>query len=196
MLVFGQRLIDMPVMSLQVASKIAQTSRAIIDPRNFSILAYEVDGPLLNSKPSYLRVADVREMGGIGMIIDSADELVGPDDVIKLKEVLGFEFELNGKAVKDERGRKLGTVRNYTIDTDSFMIEQIAVRGGVFSSLASTEKMIHRSQITEVNDTTIIVKSAEVKLNNLKTEGDIHRTYNNPFRKTAKSTTQTLPPEN
>ena len=66
-------------MSLQTGSELARTSRAVIDPRNLSIVAYQ--------SPSLLRIADVREIGPLGLIIDSADELIMPSDVLKIKEL-------------------------------------------------------------------------------------------------------------
>ena len=85
MLLLGERLLGTPVMSLQVGTKIAATVEPIIDPRNLVILGYEVDGPLLESHPKFIRIADIRELSDIGMIIDSSDELVDLDDVIKIK---------------------------------------------------------------------------------------------------------------
>lgn len=185
MLLLGERLLGTPVMSLQVGTKIAATVEPIIDPRNLVILGYEVDGPLLESHPKFIRIADIRELSDIGMIIDSSDELVDLDDVIKIKEVLGLNFTLIGMKVVDERGRKLGKVEDYILDTDSFVIQQLSVKGGLLSSLSSTGHMIHRSQITEISDTVITVKSTDKKLTSLETKGDIHRTYTNPFRKPA-----------
>ena len=183
MLLLGQRLLGTPVMSLQVGVKVAETVEPVIDPRNLTIMAYEVDGPLLETHPQFIRIADIRELSDIGMIIDSSDELVDIDDVIKIKEIRELNFKLVGIKVIDERGRKLGKVEDYSVDTDSFVIQQLSVRGGILNSFSSTGHMIHRSQITEISDAVITVKSTEKKLTSLETNGDIHRTYSNPFRK-------------
>ncbi len=185
MLLLGKRLLQTPVMSLQVGIKIAETTRPIIDPHVLSIVAYEVDGTLLDARPSFIRIADIRELSDLGMIVDSSDELVGSDDVVKLRDILALDFRLISMHVVDTQGKKLGKVEDYTVDTDTFMIQQLSVRGGLISSLSSTGHMIHRSQIIEIDDTTITVKSADKKLTELETEGVIHRTYNNPFRKPA-----------
>ena len=185
MLLLGERLIGTPVMSLQVGVKVAETVEPVIDPRSLTIVAYEVDGPLLEAHPKFIRIADIRELSDIGMIIDSSDELVDADDIIKIKEIRNLNFELIGMKVIDERGKRLGKVEDYTLDTDSFVIQQISVKGGLINSLSSTGHVVHRSQITEISDTAITVKSADNKLTSLGTTGDIHRTYNNPFRKPA-----------
>ena len=183
MLLIGERLLGTPVMSLQVGVKVAETIEPVIDPRNLAVVAYEVDGPLLAVHPQFIRIADIRELSDIGMIIDSSDELVGIDDVIKIKEIRDLNFRLVGMKVIDERGKSLGKVEGYTIDTDSFVIQQLAVRGGLMNRLSSTGHMVHRSQITEISDTVITVKSTDQKLTSLQTTGAIHRTYTNPFRR-------------
>lgn len=163
MLILGSRLLNTPVMSLQTGTKLASTVKPIIDPANLHILGYEVDGALLAEKPSFVRTADIREYGRIGMIIDSNDELVGLDDVIQIKKIYDLEFSLIGLQVIDEHKRKLGKVDDYTLDTGDFLIQQLNVRRGFIQGLTDTGLLINRSQIIEINNTAIIVKSPSVK---------------------------------
>ncbi len=94
MLISADRFLNIPVMSLQTGSELARTSREIIDPKNLSIIAYELEGQLLDQRPSLLRIDDVREIGPLGMIIDSTDEIIGIDDVITIKEIYDINFAL------------------------------------------------------------------------------------------------------
>lgn len=184
MLVLGSRLHDTPVMSLQTGTRLAKTGRPVIDPANLKILAYEVDGPLLSEHPSFLRTADIREFSNIGMIIDSNDELIGADDVIKIKELRELGFTLVGMLVIDEHKHKLGKVEDYTLETGSFVIQQLNVKRGALKSLTDTGLLIHRSQITEINDHAIIVKSTQRKSVEPVMEATRHD-YVNPFRNPA-----------
>jgi uncharacterized protein YrrD len=196
MLLLGERLIGTPIMSLQVGVKIAETVAPVIDPKNLAIIAYEVDGPLLESRPSFIRIADIRELSDIGMIIDSSDELVGESDVIKIQDIRKLHFKLVGMRVIDTNGKKLGKIVDYTLDTDSFIIQQLSVHGGIISSISNTAHVIHRSQITEINDTTIIVRGTDKKLTSLETTGKIHQTYTNPFRKSPEAQPETTTVQN
>lgn len=182
MLLVGSRLIGMPIMGLQTGSKLAVTKTPVIDPANLKIIAYEVEGPLLAENPSFLRIADVREISNIGMIIDSSDEFIGLDDVIKVKEIYNLNFELIGLNVVDEKKQKLGKVESYNIDSDSFIIQQLNVAQSFIKSLSNAGLLIHRSQIVEINDHAIIVKSAAKKLDPMIKPGQL--TYINPFRST------------
>lgn len=167
-------------MSLQTGTQLAQAKRPIVDPGNLKVVAYEVEGPLLAEKPSYLRTDDIRELGSVGMIVDSSDEFVGPDDIIKLKELDQLGFNLIGMVVIDEVRRKLGKIEDFTIDTGSFIVQQLTVKRGFIRGITDTSLLIHRTQIVEINDQHIIVKAAAKKIQPV--EKAIRHDYVNPFR--------------
>lgn len=183
MLLLGSRLINTPILSLQTGTKLAVTKNAIIDPANLKIIAYEVDGPMLSERPSFIRIADVRELSDIGMIIDSNDEFFGKDDIISVRKIRDLNFKLIGLTVIDETKRKLGKIVDYSIDTNSFFIQQLNVRQSVIKSLSNTELLIHRTQIVEINDYSIIVKSSRKKLDPIAKTDKL--SYVNPFRTTS-----------
>jgi uncharacterized protein YrrD len=183
MLILGSRLHDTAVMSLQTGTRLARVRKPLIDPANLKIMAYEVDGPLLTEHPSFLRTDDIREMGTIGMIIDSTDELVGLHDIIKLEELHAHNFQLVGMSVIDEHRHKLGKVEDYTLETGDFIIQQLNIKRGIIKGLTDTGLLIHRSQITEINDKAIVVKSTTKKLPSPVMEATRHE-YVNPFRGT------------
>lgn len=186
MLILGSRLIGTPIMGLQTGAKLASTKRPVIDPANLKIVAYEVEGPLLNTKPSLIRIADVRELSDIGMIIDSNDEFIEVNDVIAIEKIYKLNFNLVGLNVIDEAKHKLGKVADYTVDASSFIIQQINVRRGVLKSLSESELLIHRTQIIEITDTTITVRTAIQKMQQVEIDNKLN--YLNPFRQTSSAT--------
>src|SRR5690606_13556023 len=124
----GERLLDTPVLGLQTGSELARTKEAVIDPANLKVLAYELSGPLLDVEPSLLRIADIREISDIGIIVDSSDEFVGVNDVIKLGEVYNLHFRPVGMTVVDVKGSRLGRVNGYTLNTVDFTVYQLSVK--------------------------------------------------------------------
>ena len=181
MLIAGSRLIDAPVMGLQTGSELARVSKPIVNPSTLEIVAYEVSGQSLDVHPSLLRIADVREFSDIGIIIDSSDEFVSPDDIVKLSEIYKLHFNPIGMHVIDEKRQKLGKVTSYTIDTNGFVIQQLSVKRPFLKSLNEPELLIHRTQITEINNEFIIVHSrAKIPEPVMQT---VRTAYNNPFRK-------------
>ena len=186
MLLLGSKLINTPIMGLQTGSRLAVTKSPIIDPSNLKIVAYEVEGPLLAERPSFIRMADVRELSGVGMIIDSNDEFIGIDDVISIHKIYELNFNPIGMTVIDEAGRKLGKINDYSLDATSFIIQQLNVGRGILKSITETSLLIHRSQIVEINDHNIIVKAAAKKLEPISERADL--SYVNPFRSSSPQT--------
>ncbi len=181
MLLAGSRLINAPVMGLQTGGELGRISRPVIDPHTLTVIAYEITGPLLDMHPSLLRIADVREFSDIGVIVDSSDEFVSPDDIIKLGEIYKLHFTPEGMTVVDEKHHKLGKVSGYTLETGGFVIQQLNVKRPLLKSLNDTELLIHRTQITEITDHEIIVHS-QAKIPE-PVSRSIRTAYVNPFRK-------------
>lgn len=184
MLLLGSRPTNTPVMSLQTGQELARTARPVTDPRTLSIVAYELEGALLDTRPSLLRIADIREISDIGMIIDSSDELVALDDVIKIKEIYDLNFDLVDMPVRDSRGRKVGKVIDYSLEVGNFVIQQLIIKRPLLMSLNDSELLVHRSQIKEITDEMIIIESGDAKIEPVQ---NVARNYVNPFRPQADS---------
>ena len=182
MILLGSALTDAPIMSIQTGNEIARTKRPVVDPASLAILAYEVSSPSFGASDVHLlRIDDVREFSDIGFIIDSSDEFVRPDDIVKLQDIYELNFNLAGMNVIDESRRKLGKIIDFTLETGGFVIQQLTVRRPLLRSLNDTELLIHRSQIIEINNDAIVVHS-QAKA----PEPELHEvvgSYVNPFRK-------------
>ncbi|MGB3946092.1 MAG: hypothetical protein WBK76_04630 [Candidatus Saccharimonadales bacterium] len=180
MLIPHVRLLKTPVMSLQTGAQLALTSRVLIDPRDLTVVAYELEGSMLDEHPSYLRPVDVRELSNLGFIVDSSDEFVGENDVIRIKQVSDYDFELVGLPVIDEHKKKLGKIQGFNVDAGSYSVQQIVVKRPLLRSLGETELLIHRSQILEVSSAHIKVDTGSIR--EPEPTKNIVREYSNPFR--------------
>lgn len=181
MLISHDRLLKTPVMSLQTGAELASTRQILVDPRDLTIVAYELEGPVLDENPSFLRPVDVRELSNLGLIVDSSDEFVGLDDVIRIKQVHGYGFDLIGLDVIDDDKKKLGKVQSYNLDSGSFSVQQLVVKRPLLKSFGEAELLINRTQIVEVGVSYVKVKST----NEAETVKDVVREYANPFRSTS-----------
>lgn len=176
-----KNLLGTPIMSLQTGAELAHTTHPIIDPRKMTIIAFYVEGSLLESNPSVLHVSDIRELSDIGLIIDDSDKLMATEGLVRLQEIIDFEFELDGVQVVDEREHKLGKVADYAIDPDTYMVQQIYTEQSLIRSLSRVSNIIHRSQIISVTNEKIVVKSPTVPATEI-SENIIEKTFVNPFR--------------
>lgn len=174
----NKSLLNVPIMSLQNGSKLGVTQEAIIDPRKLQIIAYYAAGPRIHQS-SVVFTGDIREVGPLGYIVDSADQIMEIDEgMVRLSEVIGFHFSLIGKQVVDEAKHKLGKVAEYATETDGFYIQKLHISQSVMKNITSTNLIVHRSQIVEITDSAIVVRSGSVK----ESVGLVQAVVN-PFRK-------------
>ena len=170
-------------MGLQTGTRLAVMSQPIVDPRNLTVAAFYVDGPLIPAKPSVLHAIDIRELSDIGIIIDSDAKLMPMDDLVRLKEVIDFQFELIGLKVVDDVGHKLGKIRGYSVDTLNFEVQQIYTEQSIFRSLNSVGSTIARSQIISVDNQRMVVQSPKLAGKVKKPESQVNLgAFVNPFR--------------
>ena len=199
MLLGINRIIGAPVMSLQTGYPLCRLTSPIINPYNLRIVAFYVDGPRLDFSPAVLFADDIREFGPLGAIVDSSDNVMSPDGMVRLNEVMSYSFMLNHILVIDEHNNKLGRVDNYTVDPTNFRIEQLHVKPGFFKSLATTGLLINRRQIVKVEPDRITVKSPtateRTKATNPldQTRRVLNPEFDNPFRKHKPVTNQNSP---
>ena len=180
MLALHDRLLFTPILSLQTGAPLARTKQPIIDPRELKIVAFYCEGPHV-TEPAVLHTDDIRELSGMGIIVDDADSIMAPDQLVRLQEVIDFHFELIGKQIIDTRKRKLGKVEDYSVDLDSFYIIKIKVRQSLFKNFMGANLLIDRTQIVEINDKHIVVNANEVNAPTKKPAG-AQPIIENPFR--------------
>lgn len=185
MLVIGSKLIGQNVLSLQVGGQIASTVEPIIDPSNLKIIAYTLAGPLVDKSPeNVLLTNDIREFSTMGFIIDAIDDLVDPNEIIKIRDILKLNFKLIGHRVETQKGKKIGKVIDFTVDSATFSIYQLIVKRPALKALNDPELTINRSQIVEIDDDKVIIKNEEetVRVPEI-TKEQFSPDFINPFRK-------------
>ena len=181
MLIEGSKLLNYPILSLHTASKIAEVKALIIDPNFLKVVAFEINAASSKQR-LFLETASVREFSKMGMIVDSDEEFVEQGDVIKLKEMIELGFTLENMKVLSKKKTMLGRVEDFIVTTDDFRIMQLIIKRPIYKSLIDPELVIGRSEIHEINDTEIIVKSDESTI--IKKSGalDFVPNFVNPFK--------------
>lgn len=182
MLVPINQLIDLPVMSLQTGTELGRTTNVILDPRSMKVTAFYVDGPLLESHPSILHPADIREFSDIGFIVDNSERLMSMEGLVRLQAIIDLGFELRGMKVIDELKHKLGKVTDYIVEPDGFTIQQLYTQAPLLRSLSTATHVIRRSQIVAVRKDVIVVKSATVADTASEPVTQAAPSFTNPFR--------------
>ena len=182
MLISIENLLTVPVMSLQTGAQLAETTAALVDPRQLTIAAFYVEGAGLEQSPSVLHPSDIRELSDIGMIVDDATKLTSLDGLVRLQEIIDFGFELIDLKVIDENKRKLGKVSAYSVETVDYTIMQIYTEQSLIRSLGTAGNVIHRSQGISVNNDVLVDHSPTVREDNQEVAVDSSGVFVNPFR--------------
>lgn len=169
-------------MSLQTGTQLAETTAAVVDPRQLSIAAFYVEGSGLEQSPSILHPSDIRELSDIGIIVDNTEKLMSLDGLVRLQEIIDFEFDLIGLKVIDEHRRKLGKVASYSVETLNYSIMQIYTSQSLIRSLSTMGNTIHREQIISVTNDVMVVQSPTVRDEVAKAAKDARSAFINPFR--------------
>ena len=159
MLISSSKLLGAPVLSLEVGGAISRISDIVVDPNTLKIIAFHLNGGAApRTGANYLTASSVREYSPYGIVIDSASELVAPEDVVKISDILQLNFNLIGLKVESKHHHKIGKVIDYTATSDNFTVQQIIVKRPALKSFTDSELTIHRREIVEITDYKIIVK--------------------------------------
>lgn len=182
MLVANSRLIGTPILSVQAGGTIGRVIGTIVDPDTLKIIAFRLDGPEIDKSRNLLDTRSVREYSGLGMVIDSADELIAPDEVIHISKVLQLNFDILTLKVETKKGSKLGKLIDFTVTTEDFILQQIIVRRPPIKAFIDPELTISRKEIIEVTDYKIIIKDEEKTLKQKAAKEEFVPNFVNPFR--------------
>lgn len=182
MLVSANKLIGAPILSMQASGAIGRIAEPIIDPDTLKIIAFRAEGPVIDRTANILTTSSIREYSTFGVVVDSVDELVSPDDVVKIAKILELHFNLIGLKVETKKGSKLGKITDYTVTSDDFTVQQLIVKRPAIKSFIDPELTIHRKEIVEITDYKVIVKDEEKTIKKKAEKEDFVPNFVNPFR--------------
>mgnify|MGYP001021685007 CR=1 FL=1 len=181
MLIEGSKLLNYPILSLHTASRIAEVKALVVDPNFLKIVAFEISA-VSSKQRLFLDVTSVREFSKMGMIVDSDEEFIEQNDVIRLKEAIELGFTLENMKVVTKKKTMLGRVEDFMVTTDGFQVMQLIVKRPIYKALIDPELVIGRSEIHEINDNEIIVKSEESTIMKKSGTLDFVPNFVNPFK--------------
>jgi sporulation protein YlmC with PRC-barrel domain len=163
MLQLSTAFVNRSVLSLRSGTQVGTTLGPIINPNNLKIEGFycQVRG---NKQELVLLSQDIRDLIPQGFVINDEDELSVPEELIRLKDIMEFHFDLMGKLVVTSSGDKIGKVSDYAADTQSMFIHKLYVSQSLLKHFASGNLGVDRTQIVEVTPRTIIINDLEQKV--------------------------------
>jgi sporulation protein YlmC with PRC-barrel domain len=157
MLLLVNKLINRPVLSLRTGGQVAVTYGCIISPDNLKI-----EGLYCHDRASkqnlILLYQDIRNIIDQGIIVNDHDVLSTPDVLVRLQDILKLNFSLIGKQVVTISKQKVGKVKDFALDSETFYIQKLYIGQSVIKSLSTGQLSVDRTQIVEVTDAKIVIQ--------------------------------------
>ncbi len=157
MLKLSASLINRPVLSLRTGGPIAQTVRLIINPNNLKIEGFYCEDHFNKTMPILL-AQDIRDFIKQGIVVNDHDVLSDPEELIRLKDTLAYNFELMGKPVITVSKERVGKVNDYAADSSTLYIQKLYVSQSILKNFNSGQLSIDRSQIVEITNKRIVIQ--------------------------------------
>jgi uncharacterized protein YrrD len=157
MLLLSNKLLNTPVLSLRTGGQVAQTYAYVINPDSLKIEGFYCHDRL-SKHNLVLLYQDIRNIIDQGIIVNDHEVLTTPDVLVRLQDVLKLEFSLIGKPVITQSKQKIGKVKDFAFDGETFYVQKLYVGQPVIKSLSSGQLSVDRTQIIEVTDTKIIIQ--------------------------------------
>lgn len=157
MLQLSKTILDRAVLSLRTGTPVASIEAAIINPNNLKIEGFYCKDSLDKKKQLILLVQDIRDILPQGYVINDHSVLSEPEELVRLKSVLEFNFELIGKLVVTTDKQRVGKVNDYAVDTQSMYIQKLYAGQPLLKNFTGGSLSIDRSQINEVTPKRIII---------------------------------------
>lgn len=119
MIIEAKKLIGLPVAAMDVRAKVGVVSEVLIAPENGKLLGFLVKVPGFFAPQKALTVSDIKNWDPKGLVTDSFENIVDPDEIVRIKEVLDKKIILIGLKAKTQSGKNLGVVDNFLVDTET-----------------------------------------------------------------------------
>jgi sporulation protein YlmC with PRC-barrel domain len=100
---------------------------------------------------------DIRDLIPDGFVVDDHDVLTPPSELVRLKDVMGLNFQLIGKPVETLSHEKLGKVSDYATEIETMFIQKLYVSQSILKSFTGGNLSVDRSQISEITNRRIII---------------------------------------
>ena len=159
MLQLSAMLLNRPVMSLRTGTQVATTLGTIINPNNLKIEGFYCQDT--QRKRLVLLEQDIRDVLPQGIVVNDADVLTEPSELVRLKDTMAIHFELIGKQVVTTSREKIGKVNDYATETQSMMIKKLYVSRSLFKSFSTGSLGVDRTQIVEITKDRIVIQDLE-----------------------------------
>ena len=121
MMIEAVQLINLAVAAEDSLRKVGSISQIIINPENGQLMGFLVNIGLF-LPPKILSFMDIKFWDTNGIVTESEENFVNPEEVVRIKNVLDKKINLLEMSAQTESGKSLGIVENFLIDTETISV--------------------------------------------------------------------------
>lgn len=159
----SSRLYNVPIVSLRTGAQAGTAVSPIINPNNLKIEGwYTVDQ--FSGDNLVLPVGEIREFTRHGIAVNDHDAMTDPSELVRLQGIIKINYEIIGKTVVTENGRRVGKVSDFSFDTAGMYIQKLYVTPRGLKAITGDERLIARQQIVQITDKAIVVRGTDLKV--------------------------------
>lgn len=151
---------DIPVVSLQTGRAVATARQPVFNPNNLKIEGWFCAVPG-QKQTLFLSSSDIREFGNYGIAINSNDVIAPLEDFVRLEKLFRLNFQLIGKKIETESGKKVGKVEDFAVNIDSLFVQKLYVNQRALGAFIKDQLTVSRTQIREISDKKIVIAELE-----------------------------------
>ena len=116
------------LVALESRTVIGKIVGLIFDPTNGRLLALAIHPKGWLVKKQLLVASDILGVEPGFVLTRQADDMVRPDELVRVQEVIKAKIPILGQPALTESGQKLGQVTDVLLDTDAWLITKYYLR--------------------------------------------------------------------
>lgn len=164
MQILASSLIGANVLSIHSGQNLGKISGWLVSTKDLKIELLVVSAN--DKKTLYLMANDIRSLGNGAksmIIIDSSDKLSEKEDLLRHQDLIGSKFDLMGLRVATQSGKKIGKVKDLSIDFQDLYILKLHIKAKVLQRITNERLLVDRTDIVEIKKDRIIIKDSYAK---------------------------------
>ncbi len=150
---FYTKIVGTPVLEDDNIRALTTVKSLVLDPESGKILAFVVD----ENRNLIITPMDVISWHDV-LHIRNRDSIIHGDDVLRVQTVQKSGEKIFGNKVETKDGKFLGTVMDYSIDSNAMILKKLFVAKGILGLLRYDSRVISAKNILEILPDKIVVK--------------------------------------
>lgn len=158
----ASQIIGAQLFSVHTGGKIGKITAILVRETDLKLELFIVSA-IENKKPLYLLSSDIRALDRSRIIIDSYDKLSEAEDLLRHQDLIKSDNKLFGTKVQTQSGKKLGKVKDYSVDITHFFVTKLHIHTNWPQKLFHETLVIDRSDIIDITKDKIVVRDTTIK---------------------------------